>query len=120
MNPRKPLKPGDLLVDIRVNGKLIEGLNHGELVAVFAQTSGYQLIEGLRYRYVRFSDWRSRKCGRRPSRSKLVHLEPPKVDRRRALRINSDGVMLIGWSVMETGQAIKLSIRLDGMAVVVE
>lgn len=119
MNPRKPLKPGDLLVDIRVNGRLVEGLTHNELVAIFAQTSGYQLIEGLRYRYVRF-DWRNGECGRRPSRSKLVHLEPPKVDRKRALRINSDGVMLLGWPVMETGQAIKLSIRLDGMAVVVE
>lgn len=116
MNPRKPLKPGDLLVDLRVNGKLVEGLTHNELVAVFAQTSGYQLIEGLRYRYVRFSDWR----GRRPSRTKFIHLEPPKVDRKRAIRINSDGVALLGWSVMETGQAIKLSIRSDGMAVVVE
>ncbi len=119
MNPRKPLKPGDLLVDLRVNGRLIEGLNHGELVAVFAQTSGYQLIEGLRYRYVRF-DWHSGEHSRRHSRSKLVHLEPPKVDRKRALRINSDGVMLIGWQVMETGQAINLSIRLDGMAIVAE
>lgn len=119
MNPRKPLKPGDLLVNIRVNGQLIEGLTHGKLVAVFAQTSGYQLIEGLRYRYVRF-DWHSGEHSRRHSRSKLVHLEPPKVDRRRAIRINSDGVMLIGWSVMETGQTIKLSIRTDGMAIVVE
>ena len=119
MNPRKPLKPGDILVDIRVNGQLIEGLNHGELVAVFAQTSGYQLIEGLRYRYVRF-DWRNGERRRRPSRSKLVHLEPPKVDRQRAIRINSDGVMLIGWQVMETGQAIGLSIRTDGAAIVVE
>lgn len=119
MNPRKPLKPGDLLVDIRVNGRLVEKLNHNELVAVFAQTSGYQLIEGLRYRYVRF-DWHSGEHSRRHSRSKLVHLEPPKVDRRRAIRINSDGVMLIGWSVMETGQAINLSIRTDGMAVVVQ
>ena len=119
MNPRKPLKPGDLLVDIRVNGQLVEKLNHNELVAVFAQTSGYQLIEGLRYRYVRF-DWHSGEHSRRHSRSKLVHLEPPKVDRRRVIRINSDGVMLIGWQVMETGQAINLSIRLDGMAVVVE
>ncbi|TWO86469.1 hypothetical protein EUA81_03240 [TM7 phylum sp. oral taxon 356] len=117
MNPRKPLKPGDLLVDIRVNGRLVEKLNHNELVAVFAQTSGYQLIEGLRYRYVRF-DWHSGEHSRRHSRSKLVHLEPPKVDRRRAIRINSDGVMLIGWSVMETGQTIGLSIRTDGMAVV--
>lgn len=117
MNPRKPLKPGDLLVNIRVNGQLIEGLTHGKLVAVFAQTSGYQLIEGLRYRYVRF-DWHSGEHSRRHSRSKLVHLEPPKVDRRRAIRINSDGVMLIGWSVMETGQTIGLSIRTDGMAVV--
>lgn len=117
MNPRKPLKPGDLLVNIRVNGQLIEGLTHGKLVAVFAQTSGYQLIEGLRYRYVRF-DWHSGEHSRRHSRSKLVHLEPPKVDRRRAIRINSDGVMLIGWSVMETGQTIRLSIRTDGMAVV--
>lgn len=117
MNPRKPLKPGDLLVDIRVNGRLVEKLNHNELVAVFAQTSGYQLIEGLRYRYVRF-DWHSGEHSRRHSRSKLVHLEPPKVDRRRAIRINSDGVMLIGWSVMETGQTIRLSIRTDGMAVV--
>ena len=119
MNPRKPLKPGDLLVDIRVNGRLVEGLTHNELVAIFAQTSGYQLIEGLRYRYVRF-DWRNGERGSRPSRSKLVHLEPPKVDRKRALRINSDGVMLLGWSVMETGQAINLSIRLDGMAAIVE
>jgi hypothetical protein len=119
MNPRKPLKPGDLLVDIRVNGQLIEGLTHGELVAVFAQTSGYQLVEGLRYRYVRF-DWHSGEHGRRPSRSKLVHLEPPKVNRQRAMRINSDGVMLIGWPVMETGQTIKLSIRSDGAAIVVE
>ncbi len=119
MNPRKPLKPGDLLVDIRVNGRLVEKLNHNELVAVFAQTSGYQLIEGLRYRYVRF-DWHSGERRRRPSRSKLVHLEPPKVDRKRAIRINSDGVMLLGWSVMETGQTIRLSIRTDGMAIVVE
>ncbi len=119
MNPRKPLKPGDLLVDIRVNGRLVGKLNHNELVAVFAQTSGYQLIEGLRYRYVRF-DWHSGERSRRHSRSKLVHLEPPKVDRKKALRINSDGVMLLGWPVMETGQAINLSIRLDGMAVVVE
>lgn len=119
MNPRKPLKPGDLLVDIRVNGRLIEGLTHGELVAVFAQTSGYQLVEGLRYRYVRF-DWRNGEHSRRHSRSKLVHLEPPKVDRQRAMRINSDGVMLLGWSVMETGQTIKLSIRSDGAAIVVE
>ena len=58
MNPRKPLKPGDLLVNIRVNGKLVDKLNHNELVAIFAQTSGYQLVEGLRYRYVRF-DWHS-------------------------------------------------------------
>lgn len=119
MNPRKPLKPGDLLVDIRVNGRLVEKLNHNELVAVFAQTSGYQLIEGLRYRYVRF-DWHSGEHSRRHSRSKLVHLESPRVDRKRAIRINSDGVMLLGWSVMETGQAIKLSIRTDGMAIVVE
>lgn len=118
MNPRKPLKPGDLLVDIRVNGRLVEGLTHNELVMAFAQTSGYQLIEGLRYRYVRFSDWRSSERGHRPSRSKLVHLEPPKVDRKRAIRIASDGVMLLGWPVMETGQAIKLSIRSDGMAIV--
>lgn len=119
MNPRKPLKPGDLLVNIRVNGKLVEKLNHNELVAVFAQTSGYQLVEGLRYRYVRF-DWRNEEHGRRPSRSKLVHLESPRVDRKRAMRINSDGVMLMGWSVMETGQTIKLSIRSDGAAIVVE
>lgn len=118
MNPRKPLKPGDLLVDLRVNGRLVEGLTHNELVAVFAQTSGYQLIEGLRYRYVRHSDWRRKERGRRPSRSKLIHLEPPKVDRKRAIRIASDGVMLLGWSVMETGQTIRLSIRSDGMAVV--
>ena len=32
MNPRKPLKPGDILVDIRVNGRLVEGLTHNELV----------------------------------------------------------------------------------------
>ena len=117
MNPRKPLKPGDLLVNIRVNGKLVDKLNHNELVAIFAQTSGYQLVEGLRYRYVRF-DWHNGEHGRRHSRSKLVHLEPPKVDRQRAIRINSDGVMLIGWPVMETGQTIRLSIRTDGMAVV--
>ena len=119
MNPRKPLKPGDLLVNIRVNGRLVEKLNHNELVAVFAQTSGYQLIEGLRYRYVRF-DWHSGEHSRRYSRSKLVHLESPSVDRKRAIRINSDGVMLIGWSVMETGQTIGLSIRTDGAAIVVE
>lgn len=119
MNPRKPLKPGDLLVNIRVNGQLIEGLTHGKLVAVFAQTSGYQLVEGLRYRYVRF-DWRNEEHDRRYSRSKLVHLESPRVDRKRAIRINSNGVMLIGWSVMETGQTIGLSIRTDGAAIVVE
>ena len=119
MNPRKPLKPGDLLVNIRVNGKLVDKLNHNELVAIFAQTSGYQLVEGLRYRYVRF-DWRNEEHDRRYSRSKLVHLESPRVDRKRAIRINSNGVMLLGWSVMETGQTIKLSIRTDGMAIVVE
>ena len=97
MNPRKPLKPGDLLVNIRVNGKLVDKLNHNELVAIFAQTSGYQLVEGLRYRYVRF-DWHSGERGRRPSRTKLVHLEPPKVDKQRAIRISTNGVVLLGWS----------------------
>ncbi len=119
MNPRKPLKTGDHLVKIGVNGKLIEGLTHGQLLAVFAQTSGYQLVEGLRYRYVRF-DWRNEEHDRRYSRSKLVHLESPRVDRKRAIRITPDGVMLLGWSVMETGQTIKLSIRSDGAAIVVE
>ena len=38
MNPRKPLKPGDLLVDIRVNGQLIGKMDPTELVGIFART----------------------------------------------------------------------------------
>lgn len=117
MNPRKPLKPGDLLIDIRVNGRLIGKMDPNELVGIFARTDEYQLIEGLRYHCVRYEAYDRR---RYLSRRKLVHLEPPKVDRQRAIRISPDGVMLLGWSVMETGQTIKLSIRTDGMAIVAE
>ena len=117
MNPRKPLKPGDLLVDIRVNGQLIGKMDPTELVGVFARTDEYQLIEGLRYHCVRYEAYDRR---RYLSRRKLVHLEPPRLDRKRAIRITPDGVMLLGWSVMETGQAITLSIRTDGMAIVAE
>ncbi len=117
MNPRKPLKPGDLLIDIRVNGRLIGKMDPNELVWMFVRTDEYQLIEGLRYRCVRYEAYDRR---RYLSRRKLVHLEPPKVDRRRAFRISPNGVVLLGWPVMETGQTIKLSIRTDGMAIVVE
>lgn len=117
MNPRKPLKPGDLLIDIRVNGRLIGKMDPNELVGIFARTDEYQLIEGLRYHCVRYEAYDRR---RYLSRRKLVHLEPPRVDRKRAFRISPNGVVLLGWPVMETGQAINLSIRLDGMAVVVE